>query len=1169
MLEDIKIGTTFGRYKLLSEIGRGGMAVVYKALDTVLGREIAIKILHPDKNSNSEIDRLVLQEAITASGLNHPNIITIYDVGQQENYYFIAMELINGYSLRDKLSKGHLAPSEAIELAIQIAEGLGAAHSLGIIHRDVKPENIIIRNDGYVKLLDFGLAKICPGSVLDEAKSKSTLGRVGQLNTQRIMQGTVGYMSPEQVRGEDVDLRSDLFSLGIVIYEMLTGQVPFTAKTLADKMLAILRLEVTPPSQIINNLTSEFDLFMTKALAKRKEDRFQNSLAMIRALKLIELGKNASATTTWSLPKQAGQSAQTIAEAVENLEEEVTTKQGFIGRSKELESLESTFEQVLKDKSQVTIVIGEAGQGKSALINQFRERNKDKAKFLSGRFFENICGLPFITFLEALSEYWNDDSLDPNQNLLGELFEDRTREIEEALKKKDTVRASRVLLQLQGGTEQAIRSFEAIRRCLKELSRHKPIVFIIDNLQWADDASLLAFVYLVRTLSNVPILLMTTLRSEHLTQGSTLKNWVEKMSHRANVSICNLAPFTIIETSQLLNLMCPGIGENDFLLNTLYRETNGNPYFIKEMLMLWLEDGTIRKQQGKWVVSNIENIDLPKSITGLIEMRLNNLDKPIADVLTQAAVIGDEFSFNFLQIVTQLDEEELIYILETAIKRNLINEVGSGQPGDDTYIFHHSFIQQALYQSLSSRRKRQLHEKVADALQKCFATMIEKVTPQIAYHYYHASMPEKAFEFAVRAAEQERRAGSASEQSRYLEWAKNALSEMATDLHDKKSLRLMATYRLGLGSIASLKGKSDVALSHLEEALIISSKAADDQLHGAILNATGMLHLLLTDYQSAQKHFAEAISLFERVGDSAQRLEALSGFALSKSFEVKELERAARWLLAVAGKSSQAKGFAYTALALSDVQVGLLGQAVKHYNKSLENLEAAGETSQHTRTLCLLGTAYTARRQFDLAEDCCRRGLEQAASINVFAELIAHTTMVPVLLHRGQIDKAEETIQHVLHLSQKSSNRLHISRAYAELAEVNYQSNKLGEAINNYKQAIELFTLLKYPYRLAESLAKLSLCYLKDKQIDKALETCRQARALSRENQFRYSLMISSEVMARCLVNQNRLSEAKTYVREANHALEEMKANLPEDAVSDFLSDKTDLLNLYQKHVGN
>lgn len=1167
MLEEIKIGTIFGRYKLLSEIGRGGMAIVYQALDTVLGREIAIKILRPDKNANSEIDRLVLQEAITASGLNHPNIITIYDVGQQDDYYYIAMELIAGHTLRDKLSSGPLSPIDAIEIATQTAEGLGAAHALGIIHRDVKPENLIIRPDGYVKILDFGLAKICPGSVIDEAKGKSTLGRVGELNTQRIMQGTVGYMSPEQVRGEDVDVRSDLFSLGIVLYEMLTGQLPFAAKTLADKMLAILRLEVVPPSHILPSLTPEFDLFMGKVLAKRKEDRFQNALALTRALRLIEPGKNTAASTTWSLAQPAGQSAQTIAEAIENLEEDFASKQGFVGRTKELDLLDSSFQAVLNNKSQVVIVVGEAGQGKSILLNQFRERIKNQASFLSGRFYENICGLPFVTFLDALSDYWNDNPSVIPSHVLGDIFEDRTGEIEEALKNRDTVRASQVLLQMQGGTEQAIRSFEAIRRCLKELAKHKPIVFFLDNLQWADDASLLAFVYLVKTLSNVPILLMATLRTEQLTQGSTLKSWTEQISQRQNVTLCNLPPFSIVEVGQLLSQMCPGINQNDNLLNTLYRETYGNPYFVKEMLTLWLENGTLRKQNGKWLVSNLDNIALPKSIADLVEMRLTHLDKPIADVLSQAAVIGDEFSFTFLQAVTQLDEEELIYILETSIKRNLIDEVGT--QAEDRYVFHHSLIQQVLYQGLSKRRKRQLHEKVAEALQKCFSTMIEKVTPQIAYHYYYASMPEKAFEYSVRASEQERRAGSASEQSRYLEWAKNALAEMATDLHDKRFLRLMATYRLGLGSIASLKGKSDVALSHLEEALMIGQKAADEQLYGSILNAMGMLQLLLTNYQAAQKYFTEAISTFERVGDNAQRLEALSGFALSKSFEVKELERSARWLLAVAGKSSQAKGFAYTALALSDFQFGLLGQSVKHYIKSLEHLETAGETSQHARTLCLLGTAYNQRRQFDLAEECCQRGLEQAANINVFAELIARSTMVPVLLHRGEISKAEETLQYVLHLSQKSSNRLHISRAYAELAELNYQCGNIEEAINNYQQSIELFTLLKYPYRLAEALAKISLCYLKNKQIDKALEACRQSRTISRENQFRYSLLIASEVMARCFINQNRLGEAKTYLREAKHALEEMKNNLPEEIIPNFLSDKIELLDLAQKHIGH
>ncbi|MBN8724578.1 MAG: AAA family ATPase [Acidobacteria bacterium] len=1165
-MQEIQIGTTLGRYTIKSQLGRGGMAIVYSAVDTLLGREVAIKILLPSKDANSEIDRLVLQEAITASGLNHPNILTIYDVGQHNEYYYIAMELIPGQTLREKLNEAKLDPYEVIDIASQTAEGLGAAHNLGIIHRDVKPENLMIRPDGYVKVLDFGLAKICPGSLIDEAKGKSTLGRVGQLNTQRIMQGTVAYMSPEQVRGEDVDVRSDLFSLGIVIYEMLTGQLPFEAKTLADKMLAILRHEVIPPSHINKALTPEFDVFIAKALAKRKEDRFQNALALARALRLIEPGKSTNANTTWSLVQPIGQHAQTVAAAVENIEEDFAANQGFVGRAKELEQFQNRFQLALKGKPQLVLVTGESGMGKSVLVSQFHTQIKNNAAFLSGRFYENICGLPFVTFLDALSDFWTSSLLDNPTNLLGNIFAERTEQIEEALKKRDTVRASYMLLQMQGGAEQAMRSFEAIRRCLKALASHKPIVFFLDNLQWADDASLLAFAYLAKTLANVPILLVATIRTGELIEGSTLKTWAQQLHQRENVQVCHLIPFNLQEVGHFVSRLCPGIENTDELANALYQETDGNPYFVKEMVMLWLENGTLSKQKnGQWKFSDLEKLELPKSISDLIELKLKQLDKPILDVLSQASVIGNEFGFIFLQTVTQLDEEELIYILETAIRRSLIDEIG-GQT-EDRYIFHHNTIQQILYQNLSKRRKRQLHEKVAEALQKCFSGMIEKVTPQIAYHYRNAGVAEKTFEYSVRAAEQERQAGSASEQSNYLEWAKDALADMPTDIHDRKFLRLLSTYRLGLGSLASLRGRADVALSHLEEALMISQKVAEPQLHGSVLKEMGMLQLLLTDYPQAQKHFTEAIAIFERSGDTVQRLAALSGFTLSKSFNPKELEGAARWLMAVAGSSSQAKGFAYTALALADMQVGLLGQAIKHYQRALEHLEIAGETSQYTRTLGLLGTTYAQCRQFDLAEDCCHRGLEQSTNINLFAQLIARSTMIPIFLYRKEFSLAEETANQVLQLSKKSSNRLHVSRAHAELAEIYQYVGKFTEAITNYEQAIEFFASLNYHYRLAEALAKISLCYFSSNQIDKALEACRQARKISREHQFRYTLMIASSTMGRCFVAQNRVAEAKTYLREARHALEEMSANLPEDFVDVFLSDKSDILDLCNQYI--
>ncbi|HEX9407786.1 MAG TPA: serine/threonine-protein kinase, partial [Thermoanaerobaculia bacterium] len=210
-----------GPYRVTGRIGEGGMGAVYRATDTRLGRNVAIKVLTAVTLSDKERLQRFEQEARATGMLNHPNLLTIYDVGNTEGTPFLVSELLEGETLRERLDRGPIPPRKAVDIALQIAHGLAAAHDQGIIHRDLKPENVYITKEGRVKILDFGIAKLTPGGADGAPKFQMAATEPG------IVLGTVGYMSPEQVRGEQVDRRSDIFAFGAILYEMLTGTRAF------------------------------------------------------------------------------------------------------------------------------------------------------------------------------------------------------------------------------------------------------------------------------------------------------------------------------------------------------------------------------------------------------------------------------------------------------------------------------------------------------------------------------------------------------------------------------------------------------------------------------------------------------------------------------------------------------------------------------------------------------------------------------------------------------------------------------------------------------------------------------------------------------------------------------------------------------------------------------
>jgi eukaryotic-like serine/threonine-protein kinase len=256
-----------GRYRIKSELGRGAMGVVYKAHDPVLDRTVALKtiVLDEDAQEREKYHARFFQEAKAAARLNHPALITIYDFGEEGSLAYMAMELLNGTELSERMDKGGIPLHEAISIAEQVAEGLAFAHDNGVIHRDIKPGNIMLLPRGRVKIMDFGIARM-------EASELKT-----QLGTRL---GTPKYMSPEQSRGSAIDHRTDIFSLGIVLYEMLTGAKLFQGESLTQVLHNVANIDPPPPSRVKPEVTALLDLVVMRALAKKPADRYGRSWEM-------------------------------------------------------------------------------------------------------------------------------------------------------------------------------------------------------------------------------------------------------------------------------------------------------------------------------------------------------------------------------------------------------------------------------------------------------------------------------------------------------------------------------------------------------------------------------------------------------------------------------------------------------------------------------------------------------------------------------------------------------------------------------------------------------------------------------------------------------------------------------------------------------------------------
>jgi len=678
------------------------MGEVYRAHDPRLGRDIALKVIRralvTDSGAEEGALERLLREATLASALNHPNIVTIHETGTVGADRYIAMELVEGRTLRQLAADG-LPLERAISIARQIAEALAVAHAAQIVHRDIKPDNVMVRPDGYIKLLDFGLARLHHAAV--------SAGPTGPATDPGLIIGTIGYMAPEQARGETVAPEADIFAFGAMLYEITTGRHPFMAASQLGTLHALMWETPEPPSLVNPELPRALDQLILETL--QKDARLRPGAGEV--LYRLGLAHDSSIATSLSAVTVSHRTAR--------------SSRAVVGRDLEMDALLHEFERADRGKGRVVVLSAEAGVGKTTLLDAFVRLLEDRGEAVRvgrGRCSERLAGseayLPVLEVLDSLQHNEKHGSL---SRLIRALAPSWYVQIMPPTENDSS--AARLAADTAIGSQERLK--REIAALLEEVARMHPVVLCFDDVHWADPSTTDLIGYLAHRIDDMRLLVIVTCRPSELAQAKHTFLPL-KLDLIARGSCREIVPGHLDEAAigQYLALQ---FADHSFLAGfaaVIHQRTEGHPMFVVDLLRDLRRRQVLRQQDGQWIVTEdlaaLERA-MPESVRSLVQRKIDALDDRDRRLLGAASVQGVDFDTAILSAVLERPEEEIEDRLERLEREHaLVRFVDEQEAANRTltlrYRFAHHIYHNAFDVSLRATRRAALSRAVAQQL---------------------------------------------------------------------------------------------------------------------------------------------------------------------------------------------------------------------------------------------------------------------------------------------------------------------------------------------------------------------------------------------------------------------------------------------------------------------
>jgi serine/threonine protein kinase/predicted ATPase len=770
-------GTGIGRYEIVCLLGSGGMGEVYRARDTQLRRDVAIKVISQALSDDSvTVDRFI-REGLAASSLNHPNVITIYEAGQAQPGRFIVMELVEGRTLRDLVRDG-LDWERSRDIGRQVAEALAVAHAAQIIHRDVKPENVMVRADGYVKVLDFGLARLEP---LEKDGISAT---VSFATGAGLVLGTIGYMSPEQAQGQTVTTASDVFALGVVLYEAFTGQHPFPAASALGVMHAILSDVPLAPSRIRPELPAAADQIVLECL--QKDPRLRPSAA------------DVASRLRGSMPSTALAPSAALPQVARTL----------VGRASELKVLEHAWYQASSGTGQVVAVAGEPGHGKTAMVESFLaslESGEAPVRVGRGRSSERLAGSEaYLPVLEALDSLLRNESHGSLARVM-KTVAPTWHSLLASQPDHDPARARELVTDAGSAAQRLKREMSTL---LEEASRLVPTVLFLDDLHWSDAATVELLAYVASRLPAMRVLVIVTYRPSELahTRHPFLALKLDLQARR----ICRevqLGALPYDAVSRYMASEFPGHEFSPAFTSFVYQKTEGHPLFMVDLLRDLRLRGVLVQEHGVWTVTQgLESIDrdVPESVRSMIQRTIDALPADDRQLLAAAAVQGVDFDSAVVADALRLDEAEVEERLDRLEREHaFVRFIEEVTCADRTvtlrFRFTHVLYQNALFASLRATRRATLAGAMAAMLVRRWGDRAPEIALDLAVLFETARGTLAAARYFSLAAQSAARLFAHEEAERLARRGLDLLDSLPEDAaRSGVELELQMTYALAI-----------------------------------------------------------------------------------------------------------------------------------------------------------------------------------------------------------------------------------------------------------------------------------------------------------------------------------------------------------------------------------